>query len=152
MDEQTIDTRRSGRLSRGESAAWGGGFLLGLLWTILGVLCIGATAFASLAAVFYVGAMLAVAGVFGIAFGFRGGGTGIVLLSISSLVVGALLFIHPGQGMSALTFLAIGYFMVVGMFRVITSLADRYEGWGWDFAHGASSIAIALIAARAWPL
>ena len=152
MDEQTIDTRRAGGLSRRESAAWGGGFLLGLLWTIVGVLCIGATAFASLAAVFYVGAMLAVAGVLGIVFGFRGGGASVVLLGVLSLVVGVLLFIHPGEGMAALTLLVIGSFLIAGVFRIITSLADRYQGWGWDFAYGASAIAIALIAARAWPL
>jgi uncharacterized membrane protein HdeD (DUF308 family) len=152
MDEQTMQTQRRGRLSRLESGVSGGGFLLGLLWTIAGVLCVGATGLASLAAVYYVGAILALSGVLGIAFGFRGGGAGVLILGVLSLVVGALLFIHPGEGMLSLTLLAIGYFMIAGIFRIATSIADRYEGWGWDFAYGASAIAIAIIAARAWPL
>ena len=61
MNEQTIEPRRSGGLGRTEGKVWAGGFLLGVLWTIAGVLCIGATGLASLAAVFYVGALLAVA-------------------------------------------------------------------------------------------
>ena len=152
MEEQSVDTRKQSHLSRSESAGWGGAFLLGILWTILGVMCVGATAFASLAAVFYVGALLAIAGVLGIAFGFRGGGAGVVLLGVMSLVVGVLLYIHPGPGMMALTLLLIGYFLVAGTFRAITSLFDRYEGWGWDFTYGLCAIAIGVIAARAWPL
>jgi len=152
MNEQTIETRRSGRLGRPESKVWGGGFVLCLLWTIAGVLCIGATGLASLAAVFYVGALLAVAGLVGIGFGFRGGGAGVVMLGVLSLVVGVLLFIHPGAGMAGLTLLVIGYFLIEGVFRIVMSVADRYDGWGWDFGHGLCAIAIALIAARAWPL
>jgi len=152
MEPKTVETRKQGHLSRSESAGWGGAFLLGILWTVLGVLCVGSTALASLAAVFYVGALLAIAGVLGIGFGFRGGGAGVVLLGVMSLVVGILLFIHPGTGMTALTLLLIGYFLVAGTFRAITSLIDRYEGWGWDFTYGLCAIAIGIIAARAWPI
>jgi uncharacterized membrane protein HdeD (DUF308 family) len=123
-----------------------------VLWTILGVVCVGATAVASLAAVFYVGALLAIAGLLGIAFGFRGGGPGVVLLGVMSLVVGILLYIHPGTGMAALTLLLIGYFLVAGAFRAVTSIMDRYDGWGWDFTYGLCALAIGVIAARAWPL
>jgi len=152
MEPQAIETRKQGKLSRSESAGWGGAFLLGILWTVLGVLCVGSTALASLAAVFYVGALLAIAGVLGIGFGFRGGGASVVLLGVMSLVVGILLYIHPGSGMMALTLLLIGYFLVAGTFRAITSLIDRYEGWGWDFTYGLCAIAIGIIAARAWPV
>ena len=152
MEEQTFETRRPGRLSRPESAAWGGAFFLGLLWCFLGVLCVAATGLASLAAVYYVGALLALAGLMGIVFAFRGGGAGVVILGVLSLVVGILLFIHPGEGMAALTLLLIGYFLIAGIFRAATSIIDRYDNWGWDFAYGLSAIGIGIIAARAWPL
>ncbi len=152
MENQTVEPRSSARLSRPESTAWGGAFLLGLLWTVLGVLCVGATGLASLAAVFYVGAFLALAGLVGIGFGLRGGGAGVVLLAVLSLVVGVLLYIHPGTGMAALTLLLIGYFLVAGSFRVVMSISDRYEGWGWDFGYGLCAVALGIIAARAWPL
>ncbi len=152
MDERTMEARPHGRLSRSESGATGGVFALGLLWTVAGVLCIGATALASLAAVFYVGGLLVLAGVLGISFGFRGGGGGVTILGVLSLVVGGLLFIHPGPGMAGLTLLVIGYFLTAGAFRIVTSIADRYDGWGWDLAYGASAIAIGMIAARSWPI
>jgi uncharacterized membrane protein HdeD (DUF308 family) len=155
MNERTSATRTggsSGKLSAAESGAWGGGFVLGLIWIVLGVLCLGATGVASVAAVLWVGLLLAIAGVTGIVYGFRGGGGGVVLLGVLSLVVGILTAVHPGAGMVGLTVLAIGYFLIEGVFRIITSIADRYEGWGWDFAYGVCAIAIAIIAMRAWPL
>jgi uncharacterized membrane protein HdeD (DUF308 family) len=142
------------RLNRQESAAWGGTVLLGVLWLVVGVLCIGATGIASLAAVYYVGALMAISGLMGIIFGFRGGriGGGAVVLGILSLVVGVLLFIHPEAGLSALTLVLIGYFWIAGFYKVVTSLVDRYENWGWDFAYGLCAILLGFIAVRSWPL
>jgi len=73
-------------------------------------------------------------------------------LGILSLVVGVLLFIHPGTGLVSLTLLLIGYFWFAGLFRTVTSLFERYEGWGFDFAYGLCAIAVGAIAARAWPI
>src|SRR5262249_45373098 len=87
MHEQRVETPRPGRLSRTESATWGGGLLLGLLWAIAGVLCLVATGTASVAAVYWVGALLAVGGIVSIVWSFRGAGGGAAVLGILSLVV-----------------------------------------------------------------
>ncbi len=152
MEEQRIGIQRRDHLSRPESAAWGGTFVLGALWAVAGVLCLGATAYASVAAVYYVGALMAVAGLCGIVWGLRGAGGGALILGILSVVVGALLFIRPGVGLASITLLLIGYFFIAGLFRVVTSLMDRYEHWGMDFAYGLCAIAIGVIAARSWPV
>ena len=154
MDEQEIRSSDRRRLSRSESAAWGGTVLLGFLWVVVGVLAIGATSVASIAAVFYVGALMVIAGLIGIIFGFRGGrvGGGAAVLGVLSLVVGVMLFIHPEAGLSALTLLLIGYFWIAGLYRVVTSLVDRYENWGWDFLYGICAIILGFIAVRSWPL
>jgi uncharacterized membrane protein HdeD (DUF308 family) len=152
MEENKMATRGLDRLSRSDSAAWGGLFALGVLWSVAGFLCLAATGLASLAAVYYVGALMAMAGLFGIAWGFKGVGAGAVILGILSLVVGVLLFIHPGTGLLSLTLLLIGYFWIAGLFRTVTSLFERYEGWGFDFAYGVCAIAVGAIAARAWPV
>jgi uncharacterized membrane protein HdeD (DUF308 family) len=151
MQEQRIETRRPGRLSRAESATWGGTLGLGILWTIAGVLCLAATGVSSVAAVYYVGALLAIGGLLSIIWAFRGAGGGAAVLGILSLVVGVLLFIHPGAGLASLTVLLIGYFFIAGLFRVVTSLADRYQGWGFEFVSGLCAIAIGVIAVRSWP-
>jgi uncharacterized membrane protein HdeD (DUF308 family) len=152
MEEQNISTRRPGRLGRQESAAWGSSLLLGVLWTIAGVLCLGATAYASVAAVYWVGAMLAIGGLFSIIWSFRGAGGGAAVLGILSLVIGVLMFIHPEAGLMSLTLLLIGYFFIAGLFRVVTSLFDRYPGWGMDLISGLCAIAVGVIAVRAWPV
>jgi uncharacterized membrane protein HdeD (DUF308 family) len=152
MREQQIEARAPGRLSRAERATWGGSFLLGVLWTIAGMLCLGATGFASVAAVFWVGALLAIGGVVSLVAGFRGGSAGAVILGILSLVVGVLTFIHPGAGLMSLTLLLIGYFFIGGLFRVATSLIDRDHGWAFDCISGLCAIAIGVVAARSWPV
>jgi uncharacterized membrane protein HdeD (DUF308 family) len=152
MQEQKIEAQPRSRLTRQESAAWGGSLLLGVLWTIVGVLCLGATGIASVAAVYYVGALLAIGGLISLIAGFRGGGAGAVVLGILSLVVGVLMFMNPGEGLVALTLLLIGYFFIAGLFRVVTSVADRYPGWGMEFVSGLCAIAIGVIAVRSWPV
>jgi uncharacterized membrane protein HdeD (DUF308 family) len=74
------------------------------------------------------------------------------LLGILSLVAGVLLIMHPDAGLAALTMLMICYFWIAGLFRVVTSLIDRYDNWGWDFAYGLCAIAIGFIALSSWPL
>ena len=118
---------------------------------IVGVLCLAATGVASVAAVYYVGALLAIGGVASVVASFRGAGARGLVLGILSLVVGVLLFIYPGAGLASLTVLLIGYFFIAGLFRVVTSLADRYQGWGYDCISGLCAIAVGVIAVRAWP-
>jgi uncharacterized membrane protein HdeD (DUF308 family) len=152
MEEQKIEARRPGRLSRSESGAWGGTLAIGVLWTIAGVLCLAATQVASVAAVYWVGALLAIGGLFSLIWAFRGAGGGAAVLGILSLVVGVLLFVYPGAGLASLTVLLIGYFFIAGLFRVVTSLMDRYPGWGFDCVSGVCAIVIGVIAVRSWPV
>jgi len=143
--------RQVDRLSRHEREAWGGTLLLGALWCIAGVLCLAASGLASVAAVFYVGGLLAITGLMGIIFSVRGAGAGGLVLGVLSLVVGVLLFAHPGNGLAGLTLLLIGYFGITGLYEVITSLSERYQGWGMDFFSGLCSLAICAVAIRSWP-
>ncbi|HXJ19527.1 MAG TPA: HdeD family acid-resistance protein [Polyangia bacterium] len=151
MPTRTDREGQAGSLSRPERAAWGGTLVLGALWCIAGVLCLAASGLATVAAIYYIGALLAIAGVISLAYGIRGAGGGVVLMGVLSLVVGVLMFTHPGSGMAALTLLLIGYFWITGLYRVVTSVADRYQGWGMDCLSGLCSIAIGAIAARSWP-
>ncbi|MFE8604492.1 HdeD family acid-resistance protein [Archangium violaceum] len=134
---------------RGTAGLWGGPFVVGLLLTLLGVVALGAVVLTSLFSVIFYGAMLAVAGAFEIGHAFRIRKTGpfwmFLLGGVLSLVVGAMLMARPGIGLVALTLLMAGYFFASGLFRGITSLSDRYEGWGWDLAYGLVSVALGVI-------
>ncbi|WP_233261328.1 HdeD family acid-resistance protein [Vitiosangium sp. GDMCC 1.1324] len=132
-----------------KSNVWGGPFVMGLLITLLGVVALSSIVFTSLATAVFYGAMLFVGGIFEVIHAFRVRKSGPFLMfllgGILSAVVGALVLMNPGAGLLALTLLIGGYFFASGLFRGITSIADRYEGWGWDFAYGLVSVALGVI-------
>ncbi|EPX57203.1 hypothetical protein D187_006957 [Cystobacter fuscus DSM 2262] len=130
------------------SGLWGGPFVMGLLITLLGIVALGAVVVTSVASVIFFGSMLVVAGVFEIVHAFRVRKTGPFLMfllgGVLSIVVGAMLLSRPGSGLVAMTLLLAGYFFASGLFRGITSLVDRYAGWGWDFAYGIVSVVLGV--------
>jgi uncharacterized membrane protein HdeD (DUF308 family) len=147
IPDSHIDSTAPG--SRITASLWGGPFVMGLLLTILGVVALGAVVLTSLFSVIFYGSMLVVAGAFEIVHAFRVRKTGPFLMfllgGVLSLVVGAMVVAQPGAGLFAVTLLMAGYFFASGLFRGITSLSDRYEGWGWDLAYGFVSVALGVI-------
>lgn len=135
--------------TRGRAGLWGGPFVMGMLITLLGVVALGAVVLTSFVSVIFYGSMLVVGGVFEMVHAFRIRKTGPFLMfllgGILSIVVGALVLMQPGAGLVALTLLLAGYFFASGLFRCITSVFDRYAGWGWDFAYGIVSLVLGAI-------
>lgn len=154
MDERISPQRSTTRPPRGESAIWGPPVLFGALTCLLGISCMGAAATTSYTAILLTGVLLVLAGGIGIYHGVRRHDrqSGALATGILSLVVGVLLFAYPRAALAAVTLLLIGYFFTVGVYRVVTSLADRYENWQWDFAYGLFCLALGAVAVRSWPL
>ncbi|MFY0562948.1 AI-2E family transporter [Archangium lansingense] len=144
---------------RTTASLWGGPFVMGLLLTLLGVVALGAVVLTSLVSVIFYGSMLVVAGAFEIVHAFRirkkgeKGGPFVMFLlgGVLSIGVGLMLLARPDAGLLALTLLMAGYFFASGLFRGITSVADRYEGWGWDLAYGIVSVALGAIIFAQFP-
>jgi uncharacterized membrane protein HdeD (DUF308 family) len=142
---------------RARAARWGGSFVAGLLIFALGVLCLVAAGVAGFASILLFGALLLVAGVLEIFSAVRERKHGRQSLShflvgLLSIVVGGLFLLRPAVGLAALTLLLAGYFFADGLFRSVTSLLDRYEGWGWDFFSGAVSVVLGVIVFSQWPI
>jgi uncharacterized membrane protein HdeD (DUF308 family) len=141
-------------LGRLGTAAWGGLFVTGLLIFVVGFIALLSAAISGVLSVVYLGALLAVAGIFELVYAFRAerGERAFRLLGgLLSLVVGALFLIRPGAGLAALTFLLAGFFFVSGLFHLVTSIADRYPHWGWDFLYGLIAMALGTIVFAQWP-
>jgi uncharacterized membrane protein HdeD (DUF308 family) len=140
--------------SRTASRLWGGPFVVGLLITLLGVTSLMYVGFTSVISVLFYGSMMVVAGLFELVHAFRvrrdaGPFLMFLLGGILSIVVGALVLARPVGGLVALTLLLAGYFFASGLFRGISSVMDRYSGWGFDFAYGLVSVVLgAIIFAR----
>lgn len=144
------------RRARTVREAWGGTFVLGILMALLGLFAMVSAPATGLMTVVLLGAFLAVSGIFEAyhALRHREGGNRLLFLlgGILSIVVGCLLMFRAGVGLATITLLLAGYFVANGLFRCVTSIADRYLHWGWDFAQGLVSIFLGVIVFTRWPI
>lgn len=151
----TVSRTESNPSSRTTASMWGGPFIVGLLLALLGIVALGAVALTSVASVIFSGTMLVVAGILEFVHAFRIRKTGpfwtYLLGGLFSFVVGAMLVARPGVGLVTVTLLLAGYFFASGLFRGITSVADRYKGWGWDLAYGIVSVMLGAIIFSQFP-
>lgn len=141
----------------GVSAAWGGPFVLGLLLFILGIIAVYEAAASSVVSVLLYGSLLVVGGVVEFIQAFRvrkvGGPFLLYFLGgILTAVVGLLVLSNPGAGLAALTLLIAGYFFVSGLFHAITSVMDRYPGWGGDLFYGLCAVLAGIIIMAQFPV
>lgn len=151
MERTTPGHTTASTVTRESSARWGGPFVLGLIVLLLGIVALSASVITSLVSVIFYGVILFASGISEIIYGFRrrkqeGGGTALfVLAGVLSIVVGFLIFSRPLVGLTALTLLLAGYFLVNGLFRFVTSIADRYPGWGLDCFYGVVAVFLGVI-------
>ncbi|MCI0569401.1 MAG: DUF308 domain-containing protein [Myxococcaceae bacterium] len=146
----------AGAKGRATAAAWGAPFFLGLLLVALGVFAFIAAGLTSLASILFFGVLLFAGGVLEVIHAFRVRKEGRFLLyflgGVLSLVVGALFFLRPLESLASVTLLLAAYFFASGLFRGITSVMDRYPGWGWDFFYGAVSVVLGVVLFAQWPV
>jgi uncharacterized membrane protein HdeD (DUF308 family) len=148
--------RSTPELGRTEAAVWGTPFVLGLLLMLIGLFAFSAAVLTSLVTIVLFGIMLAAAGVLEIVYAFRSRKSGHFLLyllgGVLSLVVGVLMLIRPLAGLATVTLLLAGYFFASGLFRGITSVMDRYAGWGWDLFYGVVAVVLGIMLMAWWPV
>ncbi len=75
-----------------------------------------------------------------------------LLFGVLGMVVGAMLFVHPGAGALALTLLLASLFLVGGLFRIGAAAVLRFPRWGWSVASGLVTVALGVIVWSGWPL
>jgi uncharacterized membrane protein HdeD (DUF308 family) len=142
--------------SRPLASLWGGPLVMGLILALLGAVALGAVVLTSVLSVLFYGSMLVVAGAVEIVHAFRIRKTGsfwmFLLGGVLSIVVGAMMMARPGAGLLAMTLLLAGYFFASGLFRGITSVVGRYEGWGWELAYGIVSVGLGAIIFGQFPV
>jgi uncharacterized membrane protein HdeD (DUF308 family) len=149
-------TSPSGEVGRAASGTWGGPFVLGLIVAIIGCLAIIGATLTGFLSIFLVGIALFVSGVFELVRAIRDWGSrwslAYLLGGILSVVVGLLFAFRTTVGLAAVTFLLAGYFLGNGLFRGITSIADRYPHWGLDFGYGVISVLLGIVVVAGWPM
>ena len=144
-----------GTRSGNQPHGWGLPMTIGILLTLGGVFALSATALTSVVSVVYFGALLLAVGVLEIIAVSRvrkaGSVLPYVLAGVLTIIVGGLLVSRPVGSLASMTLVIAGYLLASGVFRGITSLADRYPGWGWDLAYAVVTVGLGVYVVAAWP-
>jgi uncharacterized membrane protein HdeD (DUF308 family) len=135
---------------------WGWFLVLGVALVILGTVALGWSVFVTLASILFFGWLLIFAGALETIQAFwqrKWGGFFLHLLGgILSVVVGIIIVANPGAGALVLTLVMAVFFMVAGLFRIITALVTRFPHWGWLLFSGLITLGLGLLIWRQWPL
>ena len=135
---------------------WGWFFVLGIVEILLGTVAIGASAFATLVTVVFIGWLLLVGGILSAVHAFwrkhwRGFfldlATGVLYLVCGFLMVG-----NPAAAAVSLTLLIAMFFLMGGIFRIIVALTRHLEHWGWVLLNGVITTGLGVMIWRQWPL
>ncbi len=129
---------------------------IGLTLLLLGVLSVVLPYVATLAVNILVAVVLLVAGVTQLAHAINvrkwRAITWEMLTALVFLITGGLFVFYPWSGMLALTMLLGIFFLVIGAFKILFSLAWRMRpGWGWILAAGILSLLLGFLVISGLP-
>lgn len=130
--------------------------LLGVIWTILGLMAIGEPHIATNIAVVFIGVLLLVGGgaqsVTAFATLRRPGFFLRLLEGLLSIAVGVLLLVDPRQGEIGLTLLIALFLTIGGFMRIFLSLQWRSFGnWFWLLLSGVIEVLLGALIWTGWP-
>ena len=131
--------------------------VMGIVMVICGVLAIGSPLAAGMSVTMIVGIMLAVGGIAQCLLAFQAGalGKGLLIFLVGALttVAGFFLFNQPLAGLATITFLLAAYFIVTGIFELISSVQIRpAEGWGIMLFNGIVTLLLGIMLWSEFPL
>ena len=134
------------------------GFLLGMgiALMILGLVAIGASIPATFATMAVFGILLLIGAIFQVVTAFWGrrwrGFFLHLLTGILYLIVGVFMVEDPLEAALALTLLIAACLLVGGILRIVLSVVERFDGWGWMLLNGIVSVILGVSIWRQWPL
>jgi len=131
--------------------------ILGYVIVVLGLLSIAAPFVAGAAVAMMVGALLFIAGIAQTLYAFQSDSFGKTLLRVLfggiTVLSGFFMLVAPAVGLATLTMILIVYFLVDGIFAVITGLQLKpLTGWGWMVFSGVASVLLAWMIWQQWPV
>jgi len=155
--QATTDPSRLG-LSKGEGLREIWPFLTGMggALMVLGAVAIGFSLTATLATVLVFGILLLLGGLFQVVTAFWGrswrGFFLHLLAGVLYLIVGVFMIDNPVETAMGLTLLVAAGLLVGGILRIVLSLVERFDGWGWALLNGIVALVLGIAIWRQWPL
>lgn len=137
-------------------SSWGWFLALGIMFVLLGAVCVIGNVAATLTTVLLVGWMLLFSGIFALVHAFRTHTWQGFLLSLLSALfrgfTGYLLIRYPLAGAASLTLILASFFIVGGLFRAIGAGMLKFPRWGWSVFSGVVSLALGVMLLAQMPV
>ncbi len=128
---------------------------LGIGLVVVGMIALGATFWVTMGAVAVFGVLLIIAGIGQTVSAFwspRWRGLLVHMLTgILYLVVGYIVVDNPMESAVALTLLIASFLLVMGVFRIVVALLERFHNWGWCLLSGCVSGLLGILILKQWP-
>lgn len=137
-------------------SSWGWFLAVGIMFVLLGAVCVIGNVAATLTTVLLVGWMLLFSGIFALVHAFRTRTWQGFLLSLLSALfrgfTGYLLIRYPLAGAASLTLILASFFIVGGLFRAIGAGMLKFPRWGWSVFSGIVSLALGIMLLAQMPV
>lgn len=147
-----------GAISDALGAHWKLLLFQGVVLIVLGVLAVAVPGVATVAVDIFIGWLFLISGIVGLVAMFSERNIPAFLWSLVtaalSAAAGVLLIWKPVEGALTLTLVLTAFFVVEGVFQIVTSIAYREVmagSWGWMLASGIADLALAAIIMLGWP-
>ena len=128
---------------------------LGIGLVVVSLIALGAAFWVTMGAVAVFGVLLIIAGIGQTVSAFwspRWRGLLVHMLTgILYLVVGYIVVDNPMESAVALTLLIASFLLVMGVFRIVVSLLERFHNWGWCLLSGCVSGLLGILILKQWP-
>jgi uncharacterized membrane protein HdeD (DUF308 family) len=134
---------------------WGWLMVMGIALIILGFAAMGSAALTTLMMMWVLGFLLVFGAAVEVVTAFwarRWRAFFLHLLTgVLYFIAGVFLIERPEAAMLGLTLLIAGCLLVGGIVRIIMSVVDRFDGWGWMLLYGAISVLLGIEIWQRWP-
>jgi len=142
-------------------SSWGWFLVLGILFILLGAVCVIGNVSATFATVLVFGWILLFSGIFALVHAFRVHAfrphtwQGFLLSLLSALFrgfTGYLLIRYPLAGAASLTLILASFFIVGGLVRAIGAGMLKFPRWGWSVFSGIVSLVLGIMLLAQMPV
>jgi uncharacterized membrane protein HdeD (DUF308 family) len=129
---------------------------MGIALMALGAVAIGSSFIATVATVLVFGILLLLGALFQVVTALWGRswrGFFLHLLGgVLYLIIGVFMIDHPLESAVAMTLLVAIGLLANGILRIVVSVLERFDGWGWMLFSGVISVLLGTAIWRQWPL